>query len=88
MNSRIMKLKLRLTQHKLYSLAKEWRSRNLVHRSTSCLWGKRDLILKSKDKSQKTEVDDGKVCALVYRGRAGLFLRVWGATPFLFCFGP
>ena len=45
-------------------------------------------FLKSKDKSQKTEVDDGEVCALVYRGRAGLFLRVWGATPFLFCFGP
>lgn len=35
-NSRIMKSKLTSVQRKLYSVAKEWRSKNLVLRPTSC----------------------------------------------------
>lgn len=43
------KPKLRPTQPKVYSVAKEWRRETLVHRSTSHPRGKRDSILKSED---------------------------------------
>ena len=52
------KPKLRLTQLKFYSGAKEWRNGNVVHVS-SCPCGKRDLILKSKDKCRRSEASDG-----------------------------
>ena len=51
---------------KFYSVAKEWRSENLVHRSTSRPHGERDLILKSKDKGRRSETDDGETHVLFY----------------------
>ena len=42
------KPKLRSMQPKFYSVAKEWRSKTLVHGSTSHPRGERDSILKSE----------------------------------------
>ena len=42
----ITKLVLRLVQHKLYSMTKEWRSENIVHKSTSQLSSGEDTIHK------------------------------------------
>ena len=71
------KLKLRSVQCKLYSMAKEWRSGNLVHRSTShsrsC--GERDLILKNKDSAGRSEADDGEAFASFFGGRGGVSLK-------------
>lgn len=51
------KLKLKLKQHKLYSMAREWRSRNLVHKSISRLNGKKDLLLRRKDNVGRSETN-------------------------------
>ena len=53
-------------------MAKEWRSGNLVHRSSSRPRGEKDLILKSKDKGRSSEANGGEAYALVYGERAGL----------------
>lgn len=45
----------------------------LLHRSTSCPPGERNLIVKNKDKERKSEVDDGESYALVHKGKEGLF---------------
>ena len=44
-----IKPKLRLKQCRLYSMAREWRSGNFVHKWTPHTPGKKDLILKSED---------------------------------------
>ena len=66
-------MKLRSMQHKLYSMAKNWRSENLLHRSTSHPGGEKDFILKSKDKERRREANDGEACALVHLGRRRAF---------------
>ena len=45
-------------QPKFSSVAKEWRSGNLIHRSTSHPHGERDLLLKSKDRGKRSEAND------------------------------
>ena len=60
-----MKRKLTLKQHKLYSVAKEQSSRNLVHKSTFCFNGERDLLLRRKD-NEWNETNDGEAHALVF----------------------
>ena len=64
-------------------MAKEWRSRNLVHRSTSHPRGERDLALKSKDSAGRREAKDGEAYALVFQGKGQGFSRS-GVLPF-FC---
>ena len=54
-------------------MAKEWRSRNLVHRSSSGPHGRRDLILKSKDIGRRSEANDGEAEAFVYWRRTRAF---------------
>ena len=73
----IMKPKLRPTQHRLYSGAKEWRSGNKVHSSTSHPPGESGLILKVKTKGEGVRLMLGDRC--VYgKGRA---FRLSGVPP-------
>ena len=66
----ITKPKLRPPQHRLCSVAKEWRNGNEVHRPTSRPPGESGLILKSKDKGRRSEANDGDEEAFRGRGRA------------------
>lgn len=54
------KPKLRWKQHTLYSMARERRSRNLVHQSTSGLDSERDLLSRSKDNAGRSEINDAE----------------------------
>ena len=55
-----MKPKLKPTQHRVYSGAKEWRSGNKVHSSTSHPPGESGLILNSKDEGRSSEANAGE----------------------------
>lgn len=67
--------------HRLYSVAKTWRSGNYGHKSISHLLGKRNLI-KSKEKGRRSEANDREAHALVCWEGAGL-LEGGGITPFI-----
>ena len=41
-------------------MAREWRSRKLVHKSTSGLDSERDLLLRSKDNAGRSETNDAE----------------------------
>ena len=53
------KTKPEIEAAQLYSMAREWRSGNLVHRSTH-LNVRRDVLLRSKDSWRRSEINDGK----------------------------
>ena len=64
-----IKPKLRLKQRRLYSMAREWRSGNFVHKWTPRTPGKKDLILKSEDTGRRSEANAEELCTVVYQGR-------------------
>ena len=78
-----MKSRLRQTQHRLYSVAKEQRSRNYVPSLTSCPPGESGLILNSKDKGKRSETNAEE--AGTSEGRAGFF-QVSGVPPPFYLF--
>lgn len=62
-------------------MVREWRSRNLVHESTSHLNGERDLLLRNKDDEGRSETNDGEARALVFWERSRASLEM-GYHPF------
>ena len=67
-------------------MVREWRSINLVQKSTSHLNGERDLLLRNKDDGGRSETNDGEARALVFWERSRASLEM-GYHPFLSFFG-
>lgn len=74
--SQKLKVKLRWMQPKFYFVAREWRSRHLVHGPTCHPCGERDLIFKSKDRGRRSKANDGEASASVYQGRGRAVLEL------------
>ena len=69
------KPKLRLKSQKLYSMARKWRSRNLVHKSNSHPNGERDVVLRGEDDRRRAD-NEGEPYALVSWEEVGFLLEV------------
>lgn len=59
------KPKLRLKPQKLYSMARKWRSRNLVHKSNSHPNGERDVVVLRREDDRRRADNEGEAYALV-----------------------
>lgn len=64
-------------------MAREWRRRDLVHKSASHPHGRRDLVLRGKDSRRRDEDNEGEVCALVFWEVVGFFLEM-GSHSFFY----
>ena len=69
------KVKLRLKPQKLYSMARKWRSRNLVHKSNSHPNGESDVVVLRGEDDRRRADDEGEACALVSWEEAGFLLE-------------
>ena len=71
-----IKPKLSWGATQLQSMAREWRSRNLTHKSTSGPNCKRDLPLRSKNNAGRSESHYGEAYTLVFWERGRVFLKM------------
>ena len=82
-----MKLTLRSVQHKLYLMAKELRRGHLSSQINFHPPGKRDLMLKNKDNTERSEADGREAFALFFWGKGWGFPQIGCHVflPFLVC---